>query len=117
MFKFDCNPVQSLSQNDRELQNICVRSYQELLCGEENQIRRASFNPAAYGRGAGVGCGLGVGVTLGFGDGVPVGVGVAVTVGVGVGVGVDVEMSSQVSLNFPLLSWPPKTITRPNATS
>jgi hypothetical protein len=43
--------------------------------------------------------------------------GVGVGVAIGVGVGVDVEMSSQVSLKYPLLSWPPKRITRCNAAS
>jgi hypothetical protein len=73
------------------------------------------------GRGLGVtlragvadGVGVGVSVAVGLGVGVNVGVGVAV----GVGVGVAVEMSSQVSLKYPLLSWPPKRSTRCKAAS
>jgi hypothetical protein len=71
-----------------------------------------------------VGRGLGVTERAGVADGVAVGVSVAVGLGVGVnvalGVGVGVAVvgtSSQVSLKYPLLSWPPKRITRPNATS
>ena len=69
------------------------------------------------GRGLGVTLDRGVADGVGVGVSVAVGLGVGVTVGVGVGVGVDTEMSSQVSLKYPLLSWPPKRITRPNATS
>jgi len=62
---------------------------------------------AGVGRGCGVGRGLGVTVRTGVPDGVAVGVGVAVGLGVGVsvgvGVGVGAELSSQVSLKFPLL--------------
>ena len=83
------------------------------------RTKRASFAPVSYhcdcrverkpnpsrflhraGLGRGCGLGRGVGVTLGAGVADGVGVGVAV----GVGVGVDVEMSSQVSLKYPLLS-------------
>ena len=58
----------------------------------------------AGGVGRGCGVGRGLGVTPGLGVGVADGVGVGVAVGLGVGVGVGVEMSSQVSLKYPLLS-------------
>lgn len=64
--------------------------------------KSAAFTHRGVGRGCGVGRGLGVTLGEGVDDGV--GVGVAVGLGVGVGVGVDVEMSSQVSLKYPLLS-------------
>ena len=53
---------------------------------------RQMRNHHGVGRGCGVGRGLGVTLGLGVAD------------GVGVGVGVGVEMSSQVSLKYPLLS-------------
>jgi hypothetical protein len=76
-------------------------------------------NHGGVGRGCVVGRGLGVTLGAGVADGVGVGVIVAVGLGlgVGVGVGVDVGTSSKVSLKFPLLSCPPKRITRCKAAS
>jgi hypothetical protein len=74
-------------------------------------VRVPRFSQAGgVGRGCGVGRGRGVTLRAGVADGVavgvavPVGLGVGVNVAVGVGVGVDAELSSQVSLNGPLLS-------------
>jgi hypothetical protein len=84
-------------------------------------VSQVRTDPISLHGGVGRGCGVGrdLGVALGAGvlDGVGVGVGVAVGLGVGVGVGVGVGTSSQVSLKNPLLSWPPKRITRCKATS
>ena len=68
-------------------------------------------DPPLAERGVGRDLGVGVGLGAGVGRAVGVGVGVVVGLGVGVGVGVCVEMSSQVSLKYPLLSSPPKRIT------
>jgi hypothetical protein len=74
-------------------------------------------DPQLAERGVGRDLGVGVGLGVGLGRAVGVGVGVVVGLGVGVGAGVGVEMSSQVSLKYPLLSSPPKRITRFKAAS